>query len=123
MKHVKFILAILIMLVVVILVVQNQNPFSTSLAFRVDLPGLHGELSNVSVYHVVTVAFLFGILIAGLYGIVERFRLKKEIRVLQKASREKDAELNSLRNLPITSDDVSPSGTAPVPADGKNGAA
>lgn len=115
MKHVKFIVGILIMLVVVILVVQNQGAFSTGLVFRVNLPGLHWELANVSVYHVVTVAFLFGILIAGLYGMVERFRLKKEIRVLRKASSEKDAELNSLRNLPITADEVSSS-----PAEGKN---
>jgi uncharacterized integral membrane protein len=106
MKHVKFIVGILIMLVVVILVVQNQAAFSTDLAFRADLPGLHWELNRVSVYHVVTVAFLFGILIAGLYGMVERFRLKKEIRVLRKASSEKDAELSSLRNLPITTDEV-----------------
>ncbi len=109
MKHVKFIVGILIMLVVVILVVQNQGAFSTDLAFRVDLPGFHWELDNVSVYQAVTVAFLFGILIAGLYGMVERFRLKKEIRLLRKASSEKDAELNSLRNLPITTDEVSSS--------------
>jgi uncharacterized integral membrane protein len=109
MKHVKFIVGILIMLVVVILVVQNQGAFSTDLAFRVDFPGLHWQLGNVSVYHVVTVAFLLGILIAGLYGMVERFRLKKEIRALRKATSQKDAELNSLRNLPITTDEVSPS--------------
>ena len=106
MKHVKFILAILIMLLVVVLVVQNHQAFSTGLTFRVDLPGLHGEVPNFSVYYVVIISILFGILIAGLYGIVERFRLKKEIRILQKASKEKDAELSSLRNLPITSDEV-----------------
>jgi len=54
----------------------------------------------------VTIAFLFGVIVAGLYGFIERFRLKKEIKVLAHASREKDKELNSLRNLPITSDDV-----------------
>ncbi len=118
MKHVKFIAAIVIMLVIVILVVQNQSAFSTALAFRVDLPGVHWELSNVSVYHVVTVAFLLGILISGLYGMVERFRLKKEVRVLRKASNEKDAELSSLRNLPITTDEVASS-----PSGEKNGTA
>jgi uncharacterized integral membrane protein len=118
MKHVKFIVAILIMLVVVILVVQNQGAFATDVTFRVDLPGIHWQLSNVSVYHVVTVAFLFGILIAGLYGMVERFRLKKEIRELRKASSQKDAELNSLRNLPVTSDEVSSS-----PSEETNGTA
>ncbi|MFO7785293.1 MAG: LapA family protein [Thermodesulfobacteriota bacterium] len=117
MKHVKFILAILIMVVVLILIVQNQDAFSTALTFRVDLPGLQGEMSHISVYQVVTVSFLFGILVAGLYGMLERFRLKKEIRTLRKASSDKDAELNSLRNLPITSEELSP-----VPEDGTNGA-
>ncbi len=109
MKHVKFIVAILIMLVVVILVVQNQGAFSTGLEFRVDLPYFHLQSSDITVYHVVTIAFLFGVLVAGLYGMVERFRLKKEIRILKKASAEKDAELNSLRNLPLTSETVPPS--------------
>lgn len=117
MNHVKYILVILVMLLVLILVVQNQEAFSTSLFFRVDLPLLHGELRNVSVYHVVTVAFLFGVVIAGVYGIVERFRLKKEIRSLKKAVKENDAELNSLRNLPITSEEFSP-----APVDPNNGA-
>lgn len=106
MKHVKFILAIVIMLVVVIIVVQNHEPLATELMFRIQLPYLHWQTSNISVYYIVTIAFLFGVLITGFYGIVERFRLKKEIRVLRKRASEKDAELNSLRNLPITTDDV-----------------
>jgi hypothetical protein len=57
----------------------------------------------------VTIAFLFGVLVTGFYGIIERFRLKREIKTLVSTSREKDKELSSLRNLPITSDDVSPS--------------
>jgi ATP adenylyltransferase len=63
----------------------------------------------MSLYFIVTIAFLFGVLVVGFYGIIERFRLKREIKSLLSASREKDKELNSLRNLPITSDDVSPS--------------
>jgi len=52
-------------------------------------------------YFVIIIVFLLGILIASLYGIFERFKLKKEIRILSKEKREKDKELNSLRNLPI----------------------
>jgi ATP adenylyltransferase len=108
MKHVKFILAILIMLVIVIIVVQNHEPFSTEVRFRIHFPYLQWQTSSISVYYIVTIAFLFGVLITGLFGMFERFRLKKEIRVLRKRSSEKDAELNSLRNLPITTDDVTP---------------
>ena len=54
--------------------------------------------------NVVSVSFLLGILVAGFYGIFERFKLKKQIKGLVNSSKEKDKELNSLRNLPITSD-------------------
>jgi len=52
-------------------------------------------------YFVIIIVFLLGILMASLYGIFERFKLKKEIRIISKEKREKDKELNSLRNLPI----------------------
>lgn len=106
MKHVKFIVAIIIMLVVVILIVENHDAFSTKVVFKVDLLVLHYESSQISIYYVITIAFLFGVLIAGLYGIVERFQLKRQIKNLARASKEKDKELNSLRNLPITADNV-----------------
>jgi len=106
MKHVRFIVAIILMLVVVVLLVQNHGAMATKVEFRVDMLAWHWESPQITLYHIVTIAFLFGVIVAGLYGIIERFRLKKEIKVLAHASREKDKELNSLRNLPITSDDV-----------------
>lgn len=107
MKHLKFMLTILMMLVVVILVIQNSEAMSTKMVFKINLFSIHLQSSEISLYYIFPIVFLFGVLIMGLYGIVERFRLKKQIRVLVSSSREKDKELNSLRNLPITSDDVS----------------
>jgi uncharacterized integral membrane protein len=97
------------MLIVVVLIVQNHEAMSTQVAFRVhlDLLSFNHESPEMTVYHIVTIAFLFGVIISGIYGIVERFRLKKEIKDLKITTREKDKELNSLRNLPITTDDVS----------------
>ena len=106
MKHVKFIVAIILMLIVVILVVQNHEAMSTRVVFRINLVTFHYQTSQLTLYHIVTIAFLFGIIVSGFYGIVERFRLKKQIKMLRSITREKDEELNSLRNLPITSDDV-----------------
>ena len=106
MKHVKFLIGIIIVLVVIILIVENHEAFSTKVIFKVDAFSLHYRSAEISMYYIVTIAFLFGVLITGLYGIVERFRLKGQIKHLKKASMEKDKELNSLRNLPITSDNV-----------------
>lgn len=106
MKHLRFIIGIIIMVLVVIIVVENHQAFSTKVIFRIDLLGIHFQSNEISVYVIVTVSFLFGILIAGLYGIVERFQLKREIKRIKNISKEKEKELNSLRNLPITSDNV-----------------
>jgi uncharacterized membrane protein YciS (DUF1049 family) len=107
MKHVKLILYILVGLVVVAIVVQNHAAMSTAVKFRINTL-FFGEktTSLLSLYTIVFVTFILGVILTGLYGIVEQFRLKKRIRVLTKELREKENELNSLRNLPITSDDV-----------------
>lgn len=104
MKHLKFILAIILMLFAVILLVENHEAMSTKVIFKIDLLFFKFISSNMSLYVIVTVAFLSGVLISGLYGILERFRLKRQIKALITTSRDKDKELNSLRNLPITSD-------------------
>ena len=106
MKHLKFILAVILMLVIIIIVVQNHEAMSTNIVFRVNLFSLNLQSSMVSLYYIVPTAFLFGVIITGLYGMIERFQLKKQIRILVSTTEEKDKELNSLRNLPITADDV-----------------
>ena len=106
MKHFKFIIAIVIMIIVLVILVQNHGAFSTEVVFKFDLFGANYQSSLVSMYYIVAISFLFGILIAGLFGIYERFQLKKQIKLLKKIANEKDEELNSLRNLPIVSDNV-----------------
>lgn len=107
MKHLRFMLAIFLMLLVVILIVENHEAMSTKVVFKVNLLALDYNTSEMTLYHVVTIAFLFGVIISGVYGMIERFRLMKQLKILRGASREKDEELNSLRTLPITTDDVS----------------
>ena len=107
MKHVKFMLAIILMLVVVILIVQNHEALSTKVSFRVSFFSYSVQSSMMSVYYIITISFLFGVIISGTYGIIERFRLMKALKSLRAESQEKERELNSLRNLPITSEDIS----------------
>ena len=107
MAHLKFILVILIGLGMVILAVQNHAAMSTTVQFRIS-PVFWGEMTSgqVSVYQVAIMAFLFGVLLTGSYGMVERFRLKRQIKRAKKELQDKDKELSSLRNLPITADEV-----------------
>jgi putative membrane protein len=106
MKHVKALLIVLFVLLIIILAVENDAPMSTPVTFRIDLLFLEYKTAEMSLYVVVVVAFLVGIVFAGLYGMMERFRLRREIKTLEKEAGERERELNSLRNLPVTAEDV-----------------
>ena len=110
MPHLKAIIFILIGLLIIILVVQNNAAFSTAVKFRIN-PYFSQEKvsSDITLYEIVIVSYLLGVLSIGLYGIAERFRLKKKIKVLTRTLEEREKEVNNLRNLPITSDQVPPS--------------
>lgn len=109
MGHVKIVLGILIGLFVIIVVVQNLDSLNSKVELRVD-PVIVEEMkwSEVTVYQMVLIAFLAGVLGTGLHGIIERYRLKKQIKVLTRELQDKDKELSSLRNLPLTYDSVAP---------------
>jgi len=105
MRHVKAIISILVMLFVVIIVVENLEQLSKTLTLRIDLLFWGAKTGPMAFYLVVIIAFLIGIFVAGLLGIFERFRLKREIKRLSKENKEKDNELNSYRNLPIVEEE------------------
>lgn len=110
MTQLKAIIYILICVAVVILVVQNHAVLSTTVKFRMNLPFFQEKMtSDITLYEVVLVTYFLGVLSIGLYGIADRFRLKKKSKVLTKALEEKEKEVNNLRNLPITSEHVPPS--------------
>ena len=106
MKHVKAIVSILVMLFVVIIVVENLEQLSKTLTLRIDLLFWGAQTAPMAFYLVAIIAFLIGIFLAGLLGIFERFRLKREIKRLSNENKEKDKELNSYRNLPIVEEEV-----------------
>ncbi len=94
---IKGVIGILLILLAVILVVQNQEQLSKTLILNF----FGAESPSMAFYLVIIIAFLLGVFIASFLGIIERFKLKKGIRILSKESREKDKELDSFRNLPI----------------------
>lgn len=101
MKHIKAIVSILIMLLVIILIVENLGQLSKTLTLRIDFLFWSHETPPMAFYLVMIIVFLLGVFIAGFFGIFERFRLKKEIRVLSKEKVAKDREMDSLRNVPV----------------------
>jgi uncharacterized membrane protein YciS (DUF1049 family) len=106
MKHLRFIIAVVIMLLAVVLIAENLAALSTAVVFQIIFFSIHFQTAEMPLYYVLPITFLFGVLITGVYGIRERYRLTKEIKSLTADSKAKDKELNSLRNLPITAEDM-----------------
>ena len=94
---IKGVIGILLILLVVILIVQNQEQLSKTLILNF----FGSESPPMAFYLVIIIVFLFGVFTASFLGIIERFKLKRETRILSKKSREKDKELDSFRNPPI----------------------
>lgn len=106
MKHLRWIFILLVLLVVVIIVVQNYGALATKVSFRADFMFWEGESPGIPLSLVAIITFFIGVIFSGSYGMAERFRLKKQIRSLLSEAKEKDKELNSLRNLPVTTENI-----------------
>ncbi len=106
MKHVKAILVILFLLVVVIVAVENHSALLTSINFKVDLLFFQAETPNLPVFLIAVIAFLIGVLSMWIYGIGERLEVRRQIRMMTRDMKEKEQELNSLRNLPVTGETI-----------------
>ena len=110
MKYLKFVVSVFLALIIIALIVQNHEAFNTKVVFKfeVDLLGKSYETVGISIYWICILAFLLGIILTLAAFIIDRFELKKRMRYLQREVNEKDKELNSLRNLPITTDNMLP---------------
>jgi len=114
MKHVKAIIVILFLLVVVIVAVENHKALLTTISFKVDLLFFKAETPNLPIFLIAIIAFLIGVFCLWVYGIAERLDLRRQIKALMKDVREKEQELNSLRNLPVTNGTTMDSERPPV---------
>ena len=58
------------------------------------------------VFLIAVITFLIGVVATWLYGISERMNFKRQFKSLKRDVAEKEKELNSLRNLPVTTEEV-----------------
>ena len=104
MNHFKWILVVLLVVLAFILAVENYATLVTPVTFKLDLYFFDYQTSGMPLSLFAIITFLIGLFSAWIYGIKERFGLKKQIKSLTKEAQEKNNELNSLRNLPVTTD-------------------
>ena len=114
MKQIKALVVILFLLLIVVLSVQNYAALATKINFKANLLFLDYQTADLSIFLIAVVTFLFGVVVIWLFGLSERIALKRQIKDLMKDVKNNEMELNSLRNLPVTTegmhsgDDVSP---------------
>ena len=101
----KWILVIVVILaIVLIMAVSVQN--WVDLETPVKLVFFKYVSEEMPVALVALIAFAVGVVSVGVVGMTVSFRLMKQIRRLTMEGREKERELNSLRNLPVTTEIV-----------------
>ena len=103
MKHVKAIIVILFLLVIVIVAGQNYQALTAPVSFKVNLV-FFKKTADLPISLIAIIAFLIGVFCIWVYGISERLDFRRQIKMLMKDIKDKEQELNSLRNLPVTSE-------------------
>jgi uncharacterized integral membrane protein len=112
MNNIKWVILVLLLVLAFIVAVENYETLVTPVTFHLNLYFFKYQTSEMPLSLIAIITFLIGLFSAWLYGIKERFSLKKQIKTVQLTAKEKDNELNSLRNLPVTAEDV-PSAETP----------
>ena len=107
MKQVKALIIILFLLLIVVLSVQNYAALAKEISFKAHLLFLNYETAGLSIFLIAVVTFLFGVVVTWLFGLSERMTFKRQIKALMKDVQNNEMELNSLRNLPVTTADMS----------------
>jgi hypothetical protein len=102
MKNVKIVLLACLIVLPVIFVVSNLAALSHTESLRLSLIFASIEGPPIPVGFMLLVAFAVGFAAAYLLGMIERRRLKKDVKGLMRLRHRAEEELNNLRNLPIT---------------------
>lgn len=112
MKHIKAIFLIFFMMLVIIVIAENIPNLKIPVVFSVDLWLIQYQTPNIPLGFVAVVTFLIGVLSIGFLGIVERFHLKKQIKILQAEIKDREKEINSLKSMALSTEIVNPEQTS-----------
>ena len=104
MKHIKALFVILFLMLVVIVVAENIPNLEKAVVFKLNLWFVNYQRPEIPLGFVAVITFLIGILSMGFFGIVERFSLKKRIKMLQSELKEREREITSLNSTALTTE-------------------
>jgi H+/Cl- antiporter ClcA len=105
MKIAKGILWIALFVLAIVLVYQNEETLLTGVGFQANLT-VFNVSQSMSVWVVILISFFLGVVAMAFFSLMEYYHMKRDITAIKRAIKEKDKELNSLRNLPLTSNEL-----------------
>src|SRR5208283_1483245 len=101
-KVMRIIYLILVIIFSLFIVTFSQQNLTTiQLHYNILDHNLLGNLKSVPTYLLIFISILIGVIITGFWGIVERFRLNRTIRRLNKLVRDLRKELHANEAPPI----------------------
>ena len=107
MKAVKWVVLLLLMVLLIVFLFQNYEAFLSATTLELRLPVLPPLASKpIPLYALILGSVFGGGLMTALYLGLGNFRLRRNLRSVQRQNDSLQGELKSLRNLPITEADV-----------------
>jgi uncharacterized integral membrane protein len=106
MRIIYLILVIIFSLFIVTFSLQNLT--TVPLHYSIWDYNILGKLKPVPTYLLIFISILLGVIITGFWGIVERFRLNRTIRRLNKLVRDLRKELHANEAPPIIDEQKTP---------------
>ena len=106
MAYIKALIVSAIVAFAIVFMIQNIEALSHPLALRLDFYVVKMQTTPYATYIVLILSFFAGLLIASALGVAERMKLKKQLRASKKEEKRLNKELDSLRNLPITNQEM-----------------
>lgn len=104
MKTVKAVILGLLIILIVVFTAQNLETLSRAETLRLDLVFHSFQTPPIKLVFLLAAAFVLGYLVAFSAGLIQKRKLKKTIKGLQRRQFHTEEELDSLRNLPVTGD-------------------
>jgi|YelNatPaOPRAMG01_1025707.scaffolds.fasta_scaffold00822_20 uncharacterized integral membrane protein len=102
MRTVRTIFWLVLVVFLLVFFLQNSQTLTMPVEIRLNLWLKDFSSPQAPLYGVVIGSFIVGLALGAVWGIVGQLRLRGRIRGMDKLLQEKERELSSLRNLPLT---------------------
>jgi len=101
MKYLKLTGIVLLIILLGMIAMQNYDVLSAEFSFKLNIFSYLFETQPLSIYFIITVTFLFGVILTVLIIVSEILDLKKRLAYLSGQLSNYEEEVKSLRNLPV----------------------